>query len=404
MKIRARLGVQILLVCALVALLGWYLAFGSPASPKHGYFDLTVYRGAARWWLHHRHLYAFIREGTSKGFTYPPFGVLVVLPTALVSMHTAAAVLTTLSALLVILTTWWLGIPVADRHGWPRWFAVAVAVPLVFAMEPVRETLGWGQLNLFLVALILADLGALERGSRWAGAGIGLATAVKLTPGLFVVYLALSGRLRAAVTAAATFAAATLLATTLDPSSSLRYWTGALFQTGRVGRVDRPGNQSLLGGLARLAAPARPDPRAWIGLCAAVLALGLTRAVRAGRQGDELTGITLTGLVSGLLSPISWTHHLYWVIPAVVVLVDVAAGTPLAGRSPLWLRDRPAAARAGAALAAAVVGTAFIGSLVWFFDVPQPGGAVGMLGQNAYLLIMVALLAVLPVRDVAGAP
>jgi alpha-1,2-mannosyltransferase len=145
MKIRARLGVQILLVCALVALLGWYVAFGSPASPKHGYFDLTVYRGAARWWLHHRHLYAFIREGTSKGFTYPPFGVLVVLPTALVSMHTAAAVLTTLSALLVVLTTWWLVVPVADRHGWPRWFAVAVAVPLVFAMEPVRETLGWGQ-------------------------------------------------------------------------------------------------------------------------------------------------------------------------------------------------------------------------------------------------------------------
>jgi alpha-1,2-mannosyltransferase len=402
-QVRARLGGRILLACLLVAVLGCYLAFLGPLSPKHGFFDLTIYRGAARWWLAHRHLYSFIREGTSKGFTYPPFGLLAVLPTALVSVSADVVVLTTMSAVLVLVTTWWLVVPLADRHGWPRWFAVAVAVPLVFAMEPVRETLGWGQINVFLVALVLADVGALERGSRWAGVGIGLATAIKLTPGLFVVYLALSGRVRAAVVAVGTFLGATLLAAALDPPSSLRYWTGVLFQAGRVGRVTRTANQSLLGGLARLAAPARPDPRVWIALCAVLLVLGLARAVGAGRRGDELTGLTLTGLLSGLVSPISWTHHLYWVIPAVLVLVDVAAGTPLDRRSPAFLRDRPDAVRAGAAVAAMVVGTAFLGSLVWFFDVAHHTGALGMLGQNAYLLIMMALLVLLPVRDVRAA-
>ncbi|HEV7210201.1 MAG TPA: glycosyltransferase family 87 protein, partial [Blastococcus sp.] len=192
-----RVGARLLLVGALVAVLGWFTASVLVLPPAHRFFDLTVYRGAARWWLDHRSLYAFVRPGSSKGFTYPPFAVLCLLPTALVSQPTAIVVVTAASALLVVGTTWWLVGPVARRHRWPRWFAVALAVPLVFAMEPVRETLAWGQVNLFLVALVLADVAALQRGRRWAGIGIGLATAIKLTPGLFVVYLALSGRRRA---------------------------------------------------------------------------------------------------------------------------------------------------------------------------------------------------------------
>ena len=77
---------------------------------------------------------------------------------------------------------------VARRRRWPGGTAgragstIALAVPLVFAMEPVRETLGWGQVNLFLVALVLADVRALQRHRRWAGVGIGLATAIKADP------------------------------------------------------------------------------------------------------------------------------------------------------------------------------------------------------------------------------
>jgi alpha-1,2-mannosyltransferase len=64
----------------------------------------------------------------------------------------------------VVLTTWWLVAPIAVGRGWPRWFAVAQAVPLVVAMEPVRETLGWGQIDLVIGALVLADAVALGRG------------------------------------------------------------------------------------------------------------------------------------------------------------------------------------------------------------------------------------------------
>jgi alpha-1,2-mannosyltransferase len=247
-----------------------------------------------------------------------------------------------------------------------------------------------------LAALVLADVRALQRGSAWAGVGIGLATAVKLTPGLFVVYLLLSGRIRAAATATGTFAAVTLLAWVVDPTASTRYWTDLLWQVARVGRVDRTENQSLFGALSRLAEPAAPDRRLWFLLVCVVLAVGVTRAVRAARRGDELVGITLTGLIACLISPISWNHHLYWVVPAVVVLVDVAAGS---GRP--WLRRASGAA-------AAVVVAVFAGSLIWFFAQPQgahgSGGVTGALGENGYVLLLLAMVALLPIRAGAAAP
>jgi alpha-1,2-mannosyltransferase len=397
-----KVGTRVLVVCALVAALGCFIAFLEIRSSRHGGFDLTIYRGAVQWWLHHRTLYSFVRVRTTMGFTYPPFAVLCLLPMAFVSMTTAIVVITTASAVLVLVTTWWLLVPVARRHGWPAWFAVALAVPLVFAMEPIRETLGWGQVNLFLVALVLADVRALQRGGRWAGVGIGLATAIKLTPGLFVAYLALAGHRRAAATAAGTFGVAALLAFVLDPASSVRYWTDALWQTSRVGKLDSTSNQSLLGALARLADPEPPDRLVWVAVAGVVLVLGMRRAVRASRQGDELTGITVTGLLTCLISPVSWTHHLYWVIPAAVVLVDVAGGTPLHVRAPGWLRSRPQGTAAGAGLAAAGVVAAFVVSLLWFFQHGHgghlSGGFLGVLGEDSYLLIMLALVALLPAR------
>src|SRR4051812_42793299 len=265
---------------------GLYLSGPVVLSPWHRFFDLRVYRGAARWWWQGRPLYEFVLPHTSKGFTYPPFAVLVLLPTALGTVTKAEVLFTAASAALVGVITWNVLGPVALRHGWSRWFVVALAVPLVVAMEPVRETLGWGQIEVILLALVLADVSALHAGRRWAGIGIGLATAIKLTPGLFVVLLLLSGRRRAAAVAGGTFVAATALAFALRPRDSVGFWTRALWETGRVGAADRTADQSLMGLLARLADPGRPDRLVWLLLAGAVAALGLWRGSRAARAGD----------------------------------------------------------------------------------------------------------------------
>jgi alpha-1,2-mannosyltransferase len=98
------------------------------------------------------------------------------------------------------------------------------------------------------------------------------------------------------------------------------------------------------------------------------------------------------------ISPISWVHHLYWVVPAVVVLVDVAAGTPVAARRP---QRRPRAARAAAAAAALVVAGGFTASLIWFFP-GAPAGLRTTAGENAYVLLVLALVFLLPARVPVG--
>src|SRR5947209_505292 len=115
---------------------------------------------------------------------------------------------------------------------------------------------------------------------------------------------------------------ACLVAAAFAPGDSWHYWTNVLWQTNRIGHIAFIPNQSLLGGLSRLAAPHTANTAAWVALVLLALGFGLWRAARAAAAGDEVTGITLTGLVGTLVSPVSWQHHLYWFVPAIVVLID----------------------------------------------------------------------------------
>jgi alpha-1,2-mannosyltransferase len=406
-----RTAVQVALRVAVVgaiSLAGWIVVHHVAKPPWHHYFDLRVYHGAVDWWLAGQPLYSFLLPHTRYGFTYPPFAAVVMTPLAALSEPVAGILSTVASAAIVVATTWWLVAPVARRAGWSPWYAVGVAVPVIVVSDPVRETIGFGQVNLVIVALVLADVVALRRGGRWAGVGIGLAAAVKLTPAVFILYLLLTRRWRAAAVAAGAFMAATVLAAAVAPRTSLAFWTQAVWDTSRVGRLDKTSNQSLLGMLARLAEPGQPSRLVWAVLAGGVLILAMRRAVQAFRQGDELVGVTVTGLAGCLVSPISWTHHLYWVVPAAVVLVDVAAGARLAGTTPWWVRahGRVVARSAAAAVCAMVV--IFWSGLIWYVE-PATGvhhrkDLWGVLGEDTYGLLMIALLLLLPVRAPAADP
>jgi alpha-1,2-mannosyltransferase len=131
-----------------------------------------------------------------------------------------------------------------------------------------------------------------------------------------------------------------------------------------------------------------------------VLVVGLARAAVHQRRGDDLAGVAVTGMTACLVAPISWVHHLYWVVPALVVLVDVAAGTPVAAG--LGSR-RPRLARPAAAAAAVLAAGALAGAVVWFFP-GTPAGLSTVAGENAYVLLLHALVAGLPGRALPGAP
>ncbi|PWU53118.1 hypothetical protein DLJ46_01785 [Micromonospora globispora] len=365
----------------------------------HDFFDLKIYMRAMDWWAAGHPLYDYVQPDRVQGalyFTYPPFSALLLRPFALLPLGVTVAAFTILTAIGVVVTTRWLVQPMIERHDLPRVFTVTVAVLLVFTVESTRETITFGQINMLLVVLILADLlFAVPQERRWAGVGVGLATALKLFPGIFIVYLLATRRWRAAVVASATAALATLLAAAVAPSDSWRFWTHELWATDRVGRTDYTGNQSLFGLLSRITAPEKPSQLPWLLLVVLVAAYGLWRAARAARAGDALAGLTLTGLVGGLVSPITWTHHLYWFIPAVVVLVDAALdadrGTAAGVRRRRWLLTL-------------AIGTAFviIYGVVTFQDwgvaPARTDNPAEFVTRNAYVLLSLLLLAVLPTR------
>jgi alpha-1,2-mannosyltransferase len=279
-------------------------------------------------------------------------------------------------------------LPIVKGQGWPVWFAMAIVAGLFIALEPVRETVNFGQVNLLLLFIVAADLLFLVQfGKRFGGIGIGLATAIKLTPGIFIVYLLVTKRYRAAAVATATAATATWFAATLAPDASRVFWTDAIWNTDRVGSTAFVSNQSLNGLVSRLN-PAEPSKLIWLALVIATLVFWAYRSRRAVAAGDELTGLALTGVVGCLVSPITWVHHLVWALPAIILLFDHA----LNAKYELKRRRR----LLGFAVATYLL---LCSRLVWVFH--NHFGDWGLIGGNAYVLAMVGLLVWLPLRGPA---
>ena len=148
-------------IVAAVAYAAW-LAIGAFGRP-YNFFDMKIYHGAVVYWASGNELYDFIAPSTTLGFTYPPFAGLAMLPMSWLPVDAAGWLnaLASIAALAVVLAA--LLRPIVDRLGWSLWFTVGIATPLAAAIEPSRETLGYGQVNLLLFALIMADLVGL----RW---------------------------------------------------------------------------------------------------------------------------------------------------------------------------------------------------------------------------------------------
>jgi alpha-1,2-mannosyltransferase len=288
-----------------------------------GLFDVRVYRGAARLVLGGGSLYdAPIWQWAP--FTYPPFAAVVFTPLALLPLA-ADKVLVTIFGVVALFAVLALALrlPMADgdeARNTQRWrtIVIPVAVAAALWLEPVTATLGYGQINLLIALLVVADLSRRDA-AKSKGALIGLAAGLKLTPLIFVPYLLFSRRRRPAVVALGTFAATVAVGYAALPGDTQRFWGGALFlDSGRVGGCCLPANQSLRGAILRL------DPSigsGWLlGVAVVVGVVGLLLAVLASRRGDEAMGFSLCATAGLLASPVSWTHHWTLAVPAVLLL------------------------------------------------------------------------------------
>jgi alpha-1,2-mannosyltransferase len=377
--------VTIVVVLTLVAL-GGHLWYGL----RNHFFDLMIYRDAMLWWSDGHPLYDFAKPDATQGqlgFTYPPVGAYLLRPLAWLTATQAKVLFVALAVAALAASVWWLVRPIADKHQWRRWFVFGIAFILATGLEPIRLGFDFGQINFLLWALIVFDLAVLApRQSRFFGVGIGLATAIKLIPGIFVLYLLVTRRWRAFFVSVGVAVGATLLAAALDPSASATFWTGKLLHSDGVGQLDYVMNQSLNGLLARLSG-GEPSTVVWLVLALPVLGYGMYRARQAYLAGDDIAGMALTGFTGSLVSPVTWGHHIFWFVPALLVLVDAYVTTRR--RAYLWI-------------AVFSYATVTFSMLQWYeFTLLRPGGPVGFVLSNWLVLLMLALLAALPLRPAA---
>jgi len=373
-------------ICA--AAVAWLFVVHLGATPTQRLVDLDVYRGAGAAVLHGRDLYSFAGHAPQRlPFTYPPFAALLATPLAAVSFTAAGWVWSVGEVLTTAAITVLAFRPLLRRFG--RWWPLAAGVlaGALTQMLPLRDEIKFGQVDELLVLMCAVDCLLFSR-RRAGGVLVGLATAVKLTPGVFIVYLFLTGRRRAAGIATATFVAASALATAVLPGDSKTFWTDALWHSERLRANDGTSNQSLRGMWLRAVHDGHLSAALWVASALIVAILGFRRAVAAARDGDELTGVALTGLLALLLSPVSWIHHFCWLL---LVLAAIAGDG----------RDRRRVTAAVVVFAFYVVKLPWIGAH-W----AQHGGPVvpARVVQDAYGLGALVLLVTLRARSVTQLP
>ncbi|WP_433216730.1 glycosyltransferase 87 family protein [Dactylosporangium sp. CS-047395] len=299
-------------VFGIAAVVSAVLVWLRPASDRLS--DLHIYYGAARAVNEGRPLYDYVAENGGP-FTYPPFAVLLFRPLALLPETGLQVAWLALTCAAVVA----LAVAVGRGLSASRLAVAAIACGLLVS-APVQSNLRFGQVSIFIVLLALVDaMGFLPQ--RYRGILVGLAGAIKLTPLLFVVYFLATRRYKDAARAGAAFAAAAVLGALVLPGDSLRYWTGTMLQTSRIGDLASLGNQSVQGMLMRAGLSPAALPIVWAVLIASVCAAALWRSRTLDQHDERVRAAVLVGCATVAASPVSWTHHQVWTVLAAMLLV-----------------------------------------------------------------------------------
>jgi alpha-1,2-mannosyltransferase len=285
--------------------------------------DLEVYVGSVRSLLAGDSLYDF-HAANGAPFTYPPFAGLLLLPTAYVPILPLKIGWTAASLVAGGVLVWLcvrrrrsgVGVPVVALGPAGAAPGLPVAALGLACSAPFISNLRFGQVSIFVVLLAMIDCLDLVP-PRWRGVALGVAAAVKLTPLVFVPYLWLTGRRRAAVTALGTFAGALLVAAVALPADTWRWARREAWHTDRIGDLAQLGNQSVNGALLRLGLAGGVRVAVLVVICAVALVVAYRRAVGL----DLLGGFIVVGAAGIVVSPVSWTHHQFVLYLAAVPLL-----------------------------------------------------------------------------------
>jgi alpha-1,2-mannosyltransferase len=336
------------------------------------------------------HLYTTYLALPREPFTYPPIAAVLFIPFTVLSRVTAQAIWAAVSTILLI---GFLCCSIrAVRPSWRRSDMVLWSLILAFPamlLDPISRTFNFGQINILLALLVLADLTKIHFVEKQTiptprGFMTGIAAALKLTPLIFVPFLFATKQIRAGCVALITFSVCGIVMLIAAPSESWSYWTKYVFDAHRVGGTKYISNQSLRSTIYRFSHGHAPEGLVVL-LVLVVGIVGMSTAVWAYRSSSPLLGVLLCAVTGLLASPITWAHHLVWVVP-IILWLALAHDRPAYGRiwatlvtgfflyAPIWRIPHGSGVEIHDTFAQLVVGNSY--TLVMLFFV---GGMIIML-------------------------
>ncbi|WP_435011071.1 glycosyltransferase family 87 protein [Tundrisphaera lichenicola] len=408
---------RIVLIACLVAIPAELAVKSFRHSTTYG--DFNVHREFGRRFLAREPLYInYEKPDRVFCYNYMPISGLYYAPLALVPPGVASLFRTSAALLCLVLTFRWLESMIRPRARPGSWRGVGFgAAAVLLTLQYVVRDLDDGGPHLILLALIVGSFQLIRRGREAFGAaGIGLAIALKMTPGLFLPYFAWKRKWRlAGLSMAWTAAWIVLPAIWMGPSG----WWDHQQQWNRVAlnvfsdRTDsvrrdneaRVQNQALKPAILRylVAYPPghplkvdHPADRAFLNLdpstanrLASLASLGLLAGVawwsrRPGRGTDDpmlASEMAAVLILIPLLSPVTWLQHLVFLLPAAYLLVV----------------EHRAIHRLGS-MALATVGLFAVLANVLSRDLVGRGNSLLLLSLHIHTLAMLLLLGLLMAR------
>ncbi len=279
-------------------------------------------------------------------FIYPPPSLLLLYPLSWFDYPTAANGLLLVNHLAIA----WICVLLLRAvfpGGWRQSLGTAGASVwlcfYVMLFQATRITLGHGQVNLLVLLLVVLfwRMLASDRSDWWKALPLALAALLKVYPFLFVGMLVASGRLRAALATIVWIGIFAGLSIVLISEEVWVQWLREIAPTGGYGQSiggqfsqASPNNLSINGWVARLFLdnPYTDSPlqcaqsaRLIAYLTSLIVVAGtlttsflLSRRIRSDFLDIE---VALYLCASFLIAPISWIHHLVFVIPAMIILL-----------------------------------------------------------------------------------
>jgi hypothetical protein len=204
----------------------------------------------------------------------------------------------------------------------PLSFWLLSPMPFFFLSEPARQQVVQGQLSFLLFLLITGTWVADRNGqSSWAGIWLGLATALKLFPGLLFVFFIVRRQWKTVFSGAGCFLAVTLSTMTIfGPQAYRNYFCDVSPQVAEWRSVAH--NNSVAGLWCKLFDPGAKSPQlqpitqapaiAKIGTALASVLVLLTLvlvAMKAKCLASEDLAFSMAVTAMLLLSPVAWGHY-----------------------------------------------------------------------------------------------